>query len=515
MYIQPNTDIYLLSNVPLDTTYEHTLYFADATSQYNTFRTRIKYNLSNYSFQRVTNGVLRVGIKSDLLYDCNYMMFRNSSFGSKWFYAFIKSVDYVNNETSEITFEIDFMQSWYFEYELKQCFIERQHSVTDVLYENYEPEPLDTGDMVLRTEQSAVTTLDWDDWCLVICCAPLNTGAGTTTLVRKLNGVISCGEYYQCNNNATSVVDFIDNVLPDQSQDSILSAYMFPKVFVDVGNPEDTKHIIDRYQDRPNVISFEDLKEPTDIDGYKPKNMKLYNSPYVLYEVTDDTGNAQFYKPEFFSGKPQFDIIGTFVGTPQMLVVPKNYRGNPYNYEEGFTITDFPMVAFDSDTFRAWLAQNQTANQISLLSSLGTAGVGIATGNPLLIASGAFGTAQKINQISVASNMPNKLVTRDSSGVLTCMYQKRPKFKVKTVTKLYARMIDDYFTKYGYAQGIIDTPNTHARPHFTYIKTNDCTIVSKCPADDARKIAETFDKGITFWVNIDEVGDYSVKNHPV
>lgn len=113
MYIQPQTNIRILKNVPLDTTYGHTIYFSDASSQQTYFTGKQKYNLGNYTYQRVKKGVARVGIKSDNLYDCNYMMFQNTSYGTKWFYAFITSVEFVNNECSEITFELDVMQTWF------------------------------------------------------------------------------------------------------------------------------------------------------------------------------------------------------------------------------------------------------------------------------------------------------------------------------------------------------------------------------------------------------------------
>lgn len=56
---------------------------------------------------------MRVEKKAEDLYDCNYLAFQNTSFGSKWFYAFITSVEYVNNITSEITFEIDVLQTYF------------------------------------------------------------------------------------------------------------------------------------------------------------------------------------------------------------------------------------------------------------------------------------------------------------------------------------------------------------------------------------------------------------------
>ena len=68
MYIQPTTNIKLLKDVPLDTTYDHTIYFTSATAQYNYFIGLKKYDLVNYTYQRVKRGVARVGIKADNLY---------------------------------------------------------------------------------------------------------------------------------------------------------------------------------------------------------------------------------------------------------------------------------------------------------------------------------------------------------------------------------------------------------------------------------------------------------------
>ena len=46
---------------------------------------------------------------------------------------------------------------------------------------------------------------------------------------------------------------------------------------------------------------------------------------------------------------------------------------------------------------------------------------------------------------------------------------------------------------FGYAQHIVATPNIHARPHYTYVKTIDCNIVGTCPSDDLEKISNIFD----------------------
>ena len=154
MYIEPNTTIRVLKNVPLDNSYEHTLYFANKTAQTNYFMGLTKHPLVNQSYQRVQKGVARVQIKAEDLYDCNYIMFQNTNFGDKWFYAFITGVEYVNNIVSEITFEIDVMQTWYFDYTLQKCYVEREHSVTDNIGENIVTEPVDLGAIICDEVQS-------------------------------------------------------------------------------------------------------------------------------------------------------------------------------------------------------------------------------------------------------------------------------------------------------------------------------------------------------------------------
>ena len=86
MYIEPNSNIKIYKNVPLDNTYNHTLYFSSLSSQKAYFHGNsdiLKYNLTAQSYQRVVKGSMRIAVKADNLYDCNYLAFQNSSFGTK------------------------------------------------------------------------------------------------------------------------------------------------------------------------------------------------------------------------------------------------------------------------------------------------------------------------------------------------------------------------------------------------------------------------------------------------
>lgn len=155
-YVSPNSTVKILTKVNLDSDYNHTFYFANVSAQTYYFERKVKatsggvsYTLSNYTYQRVNNNTIRVEILADNLYDCNYMMFQNTAFGNKWFYAFITKVNYINNSVSEIEYAIDVMQTWYFDYELGDCFVEREHSTTDVAGDNLVPEPIDGGELIV------------------------------------------------------------------------------------------------------------------------------------------------------------------------------------------------------------------------------------------------------------------------------------------------------------------------------------------------------------------------------
>lgn len=171
MVIAPNTDIILLRNVPLDNTYTDTLYFSNATEQFNHFyntSTYAKKVFGNNTYQRVNSGVMRIEVSADEIYNYNYLMFRNTNYGSKWFYAFITGVEYVNNAIAEIRYEIDVMQTYFFDYELEQCYVDRETSATDNVGENILDEPVELGPIkTYETNRSGL----FEGWGVLISTA--------------------------------------------------------------------------------------------------------------------------------------------------------------------------------------------------------------------------------------------------------------------------------------------------------------------------------------------------------
>ena len=520
MYIEPSTSVRFLRGVPLDNRYKHTLYFDSQSAQNSYFVGQSKYNVTNYTYQRKERGYLKVGIKADNLYDCNYMMYQNSNFGSKWFYAFITGVEYVSNDTSLIQFEIDEIQTWLFEMQLKECYVERQHTESDNKFEHYEPEPVEFGDLITYVNQvpeahsrdteshdQYIADASWSTWAVVISTPPLAT---ESNFAFQYNGTTTCTEYFICENTSASVDDFLQNKLTDLDQTVIYSAYLVPSPFVGTKGAE---HSIVYGITRPITLRL-DLDEVTNFNGYVPKNNKIFSSPYTVYEASDGSGNTQFYKPELFTnnGVANFNVTGKYIGAPQVMIQPLNYKGEYSNLNECFVCGNYPMVSFASDTYRAWLANNAQSQVLSFGQQVISGAGQAASGNVAGMAQSLLGIGQTINNFVVASNQPNKLMTTDNSDVMGLLQRKVPRVKVKGMTKYWLKQVDDFFTVYGYNISKMGTPNVHARKEFTYVKTADCVVSGNIPQDSMKAIANSFDNGITWWVNPSNVGDYSVDN---
>ena len=195
MYIAPNSDIKILSGVPLDNTYEHTISWEQAPSaraaQEAYFLSKVKFSFTKQYYQRVKRGWLKIQCNPDDLYNCNYLMFKNKSFGSKWFYAFILSIEYVNNETAQVNYEVDVMQTWLrgigLDYKMMPCFVERQHTATDKLYENLVPEEIANagGEYFVDEEQ----TFEMNDMRIVLYSSVENVGTDENEWVAAEGGI--------------------------------------------------------------------------------------------------------------------------------------------------------------------------------------------------------------------------------------------------------------------------------------------------------------------------------------
>lgn len=147
-YIAPNTTVVLMKGVPLSNDYQHTLWFDSAAAQQTYFQSCTKKTYTALSYQRYENGMIKIEEDYSVALTYNYLMFKNSAFENKWFYAFITDVQYDNNNRVNIYYEIDEIQTWLFDVTLLPCTIEREHSLTDNIGDSLTGEPVELGPII-------------------------------------------------------------------------------------------------------------------------------------------------------------------------------------------------------------------------------------------------------------------------------------------------------------------------------------------------------------------------------
>lgn len=172
--IQPASQIVLYENVPFDNTYTDTLYSENVQEQINWFNQYAHHTFNALSYQRHTRNTCRVQATADDLYNVNYMIFSNPSYGTKRFFAFVTAVEYINNITTEITYEIDVMQTYFHDYTLEPCFVEREHTSDDTIGHNIATEPVDLGPIKCTDKE---IPYDWFENLSVVVCHANNEAA--------------------------------------------------------------------------------------------------------------------------------------------------------------------------------------------------------------------------------------------------------------------------------------------------------------------------------------------------
>ena len=530
MYIEPNTEIRILKECPLDTTYEHTIFFSSPSDQEAYFKSLTKFPLDKQSYQRVKRGYMRVAIPAEKLYDCNYLMFKNTGFeSSRWFYAFIKSVEYVNNTTSEIEFELDVMQTWYWDYDLQKCFVEREHSATDNIGDNLVPESLELGEYVADylsgTNMLAPTSLVVASTFKAVGDDPEHTTTFEDVHSTYYGGMFSGLHYTVFPNNqsgAEACGQFIASA--GAKSDGIVSVFIMPTIMITEDGGQ------------PKTFTLPVQKSITSLGSYhEVKNNKLFTYPYNFLYVTNLQGNGASFRYEFFNDSAcNFTVTGTMNCTPEVVLAPNNYKGVSVNLDEKMTLGGYPQLPFNTDTFRTWLSQNALALPLNALSttlttaqsvssasaiastaklgSMASATAGVtATFAPVI---GAIAVAGILAQVSQHYILPDQSKGGAGSQTLASMRMLDYAFMNKHITPEFAEIIDGYFSLYGYATHKVKVPNRAVRPYWTYTKTVGCVITGSIPCDDANKICGIYDKGITFWRSGANVGKYHLDNRP-
>lgn len=509
MSYSPNSTVHLCS-VPLDNSYNNQLYFSGRESQYSFFSRTIVHTFNDLSYVRKDNKVmLTIDKHIDKLWNVNYVMYKNTEQTSKWFYAFITSMEYVSERSTNIVIETDVYQTWLTECRLRKSFVVREHVSNDGIGQNLIDENLEIGEYKMRTEYRSNQL---DDISYVIALSEVLGETTSETNGNIYSGVYSGLTYWRFKpNKIFEMNDFINHYISKGKGDAIAYIFTIPSIFL-----PDT--VTGRIPSGTNASGFNwDIgTNYEDIDGYKPKNNKLFNYPYNCLYASNNQGGSAIYKFEDFNLKDvvSFSIIGNIAPNPTLMLCPSNFKGQPaYNQEYGLSMGGYPLCAWNNDTFGAYLAQNSMTIGMGFVGSAISTAVGVATLNPIAIVGGVGGAIGQMAQITQKSIQPDQARGNINGGGLNIASGSQS-FKITkmTIRKEIAEIIDNFFNMYGYKVNKIKVPNIHTRKYWNYVKTNDVNIIGDIPMNDMIKLKTMYNNGVTFWHDANFFCNYELDN---
>lgn len=572
--ITPNTDLILLQ-CPIELDQRNQLTFSNATAQYNYFHGLNKLEQDGFTYQR-KDGKIRYPACADDLWQYNYCMYRNTSHGNKWFYAFITDIEYLNDNTSLISIKTDVWQSWQFDLTFKNTFVVREHVNDDTFGIHTIDEGLNYGDYICNGVQNIVYADTENANSLMVAfqvTTPDVSPAGQTgvnvfpTQVRGIYNGIPQGCFifgFPYSDDAAGQISAVVGAYDAVGKaDAIVSIFLIPKACSGWVSKRGTgvydvadEWYVPIFSRGATSLLGASVSRNTSLQGYVPKNNKVFCYPYNYLYATNNAGQDITYCYENFNGDPAFEVRGALEQGGAIKMIPQNSKvtsGYPSVTGDGWVESlsggKLPVVSWASNFYLNWIAVNGSNLELeagltaarfgtSILSSMVSGGFGSdahmsKSGNVVGGASVSGATSSAAGMVNSTLSMADsvkdimqqdreaRMIPPSARGNTNCgsiqfsANQNKFTFRKMSIKAEYAKIIDDYFSAYGYKVNSFKLPNRTGRQNWNYVQTTGCNIEGAVPQIDLQEIKSMFDSGITLWHNASTFLDYSQSNNIV
>ena len=239
--------------------------------------------------------------------------------------------------------------------------------------------------------------------------------------------------------------------------------------------------------------------------------------------VSNNNGVTEIFNYEDFEGSTcNFMAYGLASYGGQIAIVPTNYGnvGGMFYDNNKIAGGKYPPSDYLKDNYRIWLQQN------SVNLSLGIAGGIIETGVGLgrVIAGDVSGISNLgggigdllglMKEMYIKSKVPPTSAGNVNIADLNVAQKSNGfSFTQMCIKSDYAKIIDDFFSMYGYKVTALKVPNITGRLNWNYVKTNNAIVESlSVPEIYLNEFKEMLNNGVTFWHNPQTFLDYSSSN---
>ena len=542
---QRNSRIILCKNINIDREYKNVTSYT--TSEMLTLcrsQNHLIRELSDYSFVRVQE---RNRINTDFTYsEClqaNYIAIENPDFSNKWFFCFIDKIEYNSDNATIINFTVDAWTTWFDNWNPRSCLVLREHVNDDTVGLHTFPEGLEHGDYIANFYEE-VGGFDVESCKVVVGTTWLPSNTPDLPNTQYYGGTFS-GVYYMAM-NYTSAKNFVLALDGLGRGDAIVTVFMAPASLCPGTEHSATLHskkndgmggtenvdfpitwiLVPNNYGGVMILSDYTITTPNTLNGYTPKNNKLYCFPYNYLLVTNQVGgNAEFHYEDFINNTAVFNIIGTLSPGCSIKMYPENYKKIPDSvtshpgFNDGLVGAKFPICSWQNDSFTNWMTQQS----VNVMMSQVQTGVSVAS---FLASKGEVGGAgglftQQSNYLS--ERYQRALVSPQASGstnggdVTFARNEQNFGYYKMSIKSEYAKMIDDHFSKYGYQVNILKVPNITGRQNWNYIQISSDDEIGNgsVPTSYMEEINNACRRGLTIWHNHENIGNYNITNNIV
>lgn len=390
----------------------------------------------------------------------NYIALFNNAGDRSPIFAFVSDINYITDSVTEVSFDVDLFSSYCQSLDYQDCFITRMTVNDDTKYKWLQDENLAAGDYVVNSTMEDYT-VDWNYGINAVTDA-----TGTPVNGKLYDKVFSAGRFSGYPSYA-AIIEDLQLYTSNDRINNVCDVVQYPRECGDTVNGNEIHRAVDvKYINMPNSLN-----------GYTPKNNKLFNYPYVRCLIVSSDGDSLELKPELttdVNGRIQYRKDVMVVPIQQIVVTVGQYSGYTAsnNKLDRLFITGFPQVTWSSDNYRAWLARNKPSRDFQNLVVAGKLAYGVASNDyaPALLETGKMlanryvenQTAKVTNDQTIhkGSNLGIDVAT-DTFGVISY---------VQTIKQKEAELIDNFFNAYGYAINKV-AYFSPSRARFDYVET--------------------------------------------
>lgn len=261
MILTPSSTISLYAGVEIDN--DEQLVFKTKANQTAYFTSKLVISETPCTMVRKT-GRVRITANAATVATCNYLSFVNPNFDNKVIYARIIDYDFVNNGdnkgcTIDILYAIDYWQTWLFDVQFEDCYIEREH-LSEADYLKSVANPYDPTILEFRTAENLPISKDIEKPYYTYGNSNANDGVFAAEAVCNDSGVTNdIGLLLIFSDVGLAALDGYPEQTPDYSSPStLLWGYISSLVYVGQAQANN----LNFYKLSTNVYNYLSTKNP-------------------------------------------------------------------------------------------------------------------------------------------------------------------------------------------------------------------------------------------------------------